>query len=60
VQDIEFFPDGKGNELGAGFFVHHRIVSAVKTAEFVIDTMSYIVLIVRKYNKHCIESVCTE
>jgi hypothetical protein len=26
------------------FFVHHRIVSAVKRAEFVIDRMSHIVL----------------
>ena len=27
-----------------GFFVHHRIVSAVKTVEFVSDRVSYIVL----------------
>jgi hypothetical protein len=26
------------------FFVHHRIVSAVKTVEFVSDRMSYIIL----------------
>jgi hypothetical protein len=38
---------GKGNEshqLGTGFFVQQRIVSASKTLEFVSDRMSYIVL----------------
>ena len=30
--------------MGTGFFVHHRIVSAVKREEFVSDWVPYIVL----------------
>jgi hypothetical protein len=40
-----FYGEGnKNHELGTAFFVHKGIISAVKRAEFVTDSMSYIIL----------------
>ena len=38
------------SSIGNRIFVHHRIVSAVKRVEFVIDRVSYIVLRCRWFN----------
>ncbi|PNF15784.1 hypothetical protein B7P43_G10425 [Cryptotermes secundus] len=39
-----FFPMERGMKIMTGFFVHKRIVSAVKRVEFVSDRISYIIL----------------
>jgi len=45
TEDYNFsYRKGNENQLGTGFFVHHRTVSAVQRVAFVSDRMSYIVL----------------
>jgi exonuclease III len=43
-----FYGQGNGDhQLGTSFFVHKRILSAVRRVEFISDRMSYIILRVR-------------
>jgi hypothetical protein len=44
--DYNFFyiKRNENHQLGTGFIVHHRIVTAVKRVEFVMESVLYIVL----------------
>jgi hypothetical protein len=46
AQDYTFlYGQGNGDhQLGTGFFIHKRILSAVRRVEFISDRMSYIIL----------------
>jgi hypothetical protein len=46
AEDYTFFYGARNEECqsGTGFFVHNRIISAVRRVGFVSDRMSYIIL----------------
>jgi hypothetical protein len=44
AEHYNFFYRKKNHQLGRGFFVYYRIVSAVRRVEFVSDRVSYIIL----------------
>jgi exonuclease III len=46
AEDYKFFygAENEDHQLGTGFFVHKRIISAVRRVEFVSDWMSYVIL----------------
>ena len=44
VYNLFYEKGNKNQQLRTGFFVHHRIVSAVKRLDFVSERMSYVVL----------------
>jgi hypothetical protein len=52
AEDCTFlYGQGKGDgQVGTGFFVHKRILSAVRRVEFISDRMSYVILSCRWCN----------
>jgi exonuclease III len=46
AEDYTFFCGQRNgdHQLGTGFFIYKRIISAVRTEEFISDRMSYIIL----------------
>jgi hypothetical protein len=52
AEDYTFFygAENEDHQIGTGFFVHKRIISAVRRVEFVSDRMSHIILRGRWFN----------
>jgi hypothetical protein len=54
-----FYGEGNGDhQLGTGFFVHERIISAVRKVEFISDTLLYITLKRSLVQYYCFECAC--
>jgi hypothetical protein len=44
AEDYILWRRNEDNQLGTGFFVHKRIISAVRRVDFVSDRMSYFIV----------------